>query len=87
MPERVQMYGRWLTAQQTDERRQDNGDQKRLARHHPSDLLHSLTREWVGRGQHGVISTALQGSPFLTFNALCVRHLMRMRIPSNSLRI
>ena len=42
MPEQVQMYERWLTAQQTDERRQDNKDKKRLARHHPSDLLHSL---------------------------------------------
>ena len=30
MPERVQMYGRWLTAPQKDER-QDNGDKKRLA--------------------------------------------------------
>ena len=32
-----------LTAQQKDERRQDNGDKKRLARQHRSDLLHSLT--------------------------------------------
>ena len=38
-PERVQMYGRRLTAQQKDERRQGNGDKKRLARHHPSDSL------------------------------------------------
>ena len=30
MPERVQMYGRWLTAQQKDVRRQDNSDKKRL---------------------------------------------------------
>ena len=34
--DRVQMYGRPLTAQQKDER-QDNDDKKRLARHHPSD--------------------------------------------------
>ena len=34
-PDRVQMYGRQLTAQQKDER-QDNSDTKRLARHHPS---------------------------------------------------
>ena len=45
---RVQMYGRWLTAQQKDERRQDNGDKKRLARHHPSHLLRSLTRARIG---------------------------------------
>ena len=65
-PERVHMYGRRLTAQQKDEKRQDNGDKKRLARHHPSDLLHSLTREWIGGGQHGVVSPALQASPFRT---------------------
>ena len=53
------MYGRRLTAQQKDERRQDNGDKKRLARHHPSDLLRSLTRERIGGGQHGVVSPAL----------------------------
>ena len=40
-------YGRWLTAQQKDER-QDNGDKKRLARHHPSDLL------WVANHCNGV---------------------------------
>ena len=39
-----QMYGRQLTAQQKDERRQDNGDKKRLARHYPNDLLRSLIR-------------------------------------------
>ena len=42
--EQVQMYGRRLTAQQRDERRQDNGDKKRLARQHSRYLLHSLTR-------------------------------------------
>ena len=80
--ERVQMYGRQLTAQQKDKRRQDNGDEKRLARHHPSDLLRSLTRERIGGEQHGVISPALRASPFRTFHVLRVRHLMRMRIPS-----
>ena len=45
------MYGRRLTAQQKDER-QDNGDKNWLARHHPSDLLHSLSRERIGGGQH-----------------------------------
>jgi len=83
MPEQVQMYGRRLTAQQKDERRQDNGDEKRLACHHPSDLLHSLTRERIGGGQHSVISPALRASPFQTFHVLRVRHLMRMRIPSS----
>ena len=75
------MYGRRLTAQQKDERRQGNGDKKRLARHHPSDLLSSLTRK-RGGGQHGVVLPALRASPFRTFHVLRVRHLMRMRIPS-----
>ena len=47
-----------------------------------SDLLCSLTHERIGRGQHGVVSPALRASPFLTFHVLCVRHLMRMHIPS-----
>jgi len=77
------MYGRrLLTAQQKDERRQDNGDTKRLARHHPSELLRSLTREWIGGGQRGVVSPALRASPFRSFHVLRARHLMRMRIPS-----
>ena len=75
------MYGRRLTAQQKDERRQGNGDKKRLARHHPSDLLSSLTLE-RGGGQHGIVLLALRASPFRTFHVLHVRHLMRMRIPS-----
>ena len=62
-PERVQMYGRQLTAQQKNERRQDNGDKKRLAHHHPSDLLCSLSRERIGGGQHGVVSPASRASP------------------------
>ena len=57
-PKQVQIYGRRSTAQQKDER-QDNDDKKQLARHHPSDLLRSLTREQIGGGQHGVISPAL----------------------------
>ena len=65
-PERVQMYGRWLAAQQKDERRQGNDEKKRLARHHPSNLLSSLTRE-RGGGQHGVVLPALRASPFLNF--------------------
>ena len=82
MPERVQMYGRQLTAQQKDERRQDNDDKKRLVRHHLSDLLRSLSRERIGGGQHGVVSPVLRASPFRTFHVLRVRHLMYMRIPS-----
>ena len=70
------MYGRRLTAEQKDERQQD----KRLAHHHPSDLLRSLTRERIGGGQHGVVLPALRASPFQTFHVLRVRHLMRMRI-------
>ena len=71
-----------LTAQQKDGRRQDNGDEKRLAHHYPSDLLHSLTHERIGGGQHGVISPALRASPFRTFHVLHMRHLMCMHIPS-----
>ena len=55
----IEVDGRWLTAQQKDERRQDNSDKKRLVHHHPSDLLRSLTREQIGGGQHGIFSTAL----------------------------
>ena len=73
---------RRLTAQQKDEKRQDNGDKKRLARHYPSDLLCSLSRERIGGGQHGVVSPAFRVSPLRTFLVLRVRHLMRMRIPS-----
>ena len=45
---------RRLTAQQKDERRQDNGDKKRLARQHWSDLLRSLIMSVNGidGGQH-----------------------------------
>ena len=74
------MYGRMLTAQQNDERRQDNDDKKRLTRHHLSDLLLSLTREWIGGGQHGIVSPALRASPFRSFHVFRVRYLMRMRI-------
>ena len=55
MPERVKMYGRRLPAQQKDERRQDNGDKKQLAHHHPSNLLRPMTRERVGGGQYSVV--------------------------------
>ena len=61
------MYERRLTAQQKDERRQDNSDERRLARHHPSDLFYSLTRERIGGGQHGVVSPVLRASPFSNF--------------------
>ena len=54
LAERVQIYGRRLPVPQKDER-QDNGDKKRLERHHPSDLLRLLTRERIGGGQHGVV--------------------------------
>ena len=68
--------------QQKDERQQDNSDMNRLACHHPSDLLRSLTRERIGGGQHGIFSPAVQASPFRSFHVVRVRHLMRMRIPS-----
>ena len=78
----IEVDGRRLAAQQKDERRQDNSDKKRLARHHLSDLLRLLIREWIGGGQHGVVSPPLRASPFRTFHVLRVRHLMRMHVPS-----
>ena len=48
-----------FTAQQKDERRQDNSDKERLARHHRSDLLRLLTHEWIGEEKNGVITPAL----------------------------
>ena len=65
MPQRVQMYGRRLTAQQKDERRQDNSDKKRLAHHHPSGLLRSLIHERIGGGQHvaSALSFAISRAP------------------------
>ena len=53
------MEDSYVTAQQKVERRQDNGDKKLLARHHLSHLLHSLKHEWIGGGQHSVVSPAL----------------------------
>ena len=58
-PVLVQRYERRLTAQQKDEGRPDNNDKKQLARHHPSDLLCSLTRKRIGGGQHSVVSPVL----------------------------
>ena len=55
----IKVGGRRLAAEQKDERRQDIGDKKRLACHHLSDLLCLQTREWMGGGQHGVVSPAL----------------------------
>ena len=65
MPERVQMYGRRLTAQQRDERRQDNGDKKRLARQHSSYLLRSLTRATRTAQRHlnSALSFAISNFP------------------------
>ena len=63
------MYGRQLTAQQKDERRQDNGNKKQLARHYPSDLLRSLIRERIGGGQH-----VANASSFAISNFLCAPH-------------
>ena len=37
----------------------DDGDEKRLASHHPSDLLSSLTHKQTGGGQYGAVSPAL----------------------------
>ena len=69
------MYERRLTAQQKYERRQENGDKKRLAHQHWSNLLRSLSHDRDDGGQHGVVST----TPW-SFTMLHVRHMMRMRI-------
>ena len=84
MPERVQMYGRWLTAQQKDERQHDNGDKKQLARHHLSDLLCSLNCEQDRRRTaqlrlDSALSLAISFDQ--TFHMLRVRHMMCMCIP------
>ena len=62
--------GRRLTAQQKDERRQGNGDEKRLARHHPRDLLRSLTRERIG-GEHWARRRLASASSFAISNFPC----------------
>ena len=41
----IEVGRRRLTAQQKDERQEDNDDNKRLARHHLSHLLRSLIRK------------------------------------------
>ena len=79
------MYGRWLTAQQKDERRQDNGDEKRLACHHPSDLLSSLTLEWIGGGQYGVVSPALRALPVRTLHVLSYISVIHLSEPTTDL--
>ena len=61
-------YGRRLTAQQKDER-QDNSDKKRLVRHHPSDLLRSLSRERIGGWKH-----VANASSFTISNFPCAPH-------------
>ena len=58
-PVLVQRYERWLTTQQKDERQQDNGDGRRLASLHPSDLIRSLTRERDRRTARRLLNHAL----------------------------
>ena len=43
-----------VTAGQRDERQQDNGDRRQLARQHLSDLLRLLTCEWDRRRQEHI---------------------------------
>ena len=74
---------RRLTAQPKDERRQDNGEKKRLACQHWSDLLRSLIHERDRR------RTALRrldsASSFAISNiVLRVRHMMRMCIQADT---
>ena len=71
----------WKTAaQQKDERRQDNGDKKRLARQHPSNLLCLLTHERDRRRTaRRLIDSALSFTILSdrTFYVPGVRHMMR----------
>ena len=70
-PERVQRYERQLTAQQKNERWQDNSDRRRLARQHPSNLLHSLTCEQDRRRTaRGRLNRSLK-----------LRHFIRSKFP------
>ena len=79
------MYGRRLTAQQNNERRQDNGDKKRLAHQHLNDLLCAVTCE---RDRRRTLQRRLDSDSSLaisfdrTFHVLCVRHMMCMHIPN-----
>ena len=68
--------GGLITAQQNDERRQDNGDKKRLACQHWSNLLRALIREWT----EDSTASSRQRFEIRTFHLLCVRNMMRMRI-------
>ena len=79
------MYRRRLTAQQKNERRQDNCDKERLACQHPSDLLCLLTPErdrWrtARRCLDSTSSVVILSDQ--TFHMLRVSHMMRMHIPS-----
>jgi len=79
MSEQVQMYRKQLTAQQKEERQQDNVDKKRLARQHLSDLLRSLTceRDRLRTAWCQLDSTSSFASPSdQTFHVLCVRHMI-----------
>ena len=68
---------RVLTAQQKDERWQDNGDKKRLVRYHERDRQRT-TRHYLD----STLSFAILSDQ--TFHVLRVRHIMRMCIPINS---
>ena len=68
--------GSLITAQQNDKRRQDDGDKKRLAHQHWSDLLHSLIHEQT----EDSTASSRQRFELRTFHLLCMRHMMRMRI-------
>ena len=71
-----------LTTQQRDERRQDNGDRRRLACQHLSDLLCSLTGEWDRRkAARRRLNHAL---PFHQIkHVFSVRHMIHKRLPSS----
>ena len=68
--------GGLITAQQNDERRQDNGDKKQLACQHWSDLLCSLIRERM----EDSTASSLQRFELQNFHLLHVRHMIRMHI-------
>ena len=59
-PENEPRYKRQLTAQQRDERWQDNSDRRQLACQHLCNYFARWPVNRIGRGQHGVVSTTLR---------------------------
>ena len=64
------------------------GDRRQLALQDPSEILHSLTHGWDRQRtawRHLDRTSSFVISSNQTFHVLGMRHMMRMRIPSNIL--